>query len=233
MADLGSNHSNNECTGRDCRISGIVSVVALLITGLLLIPVIATLGFHTGVKGRPVMLSQGQTQIVEGIRDRTICSGLVLNITSNRTTVTLYRLSRFPHDADIDINSSITQNTIESCSAGRGYGQECTVSNDPSSTYVVTTSSGPPHERSVRVQVNCQFAGGSVAGIVIAILVVYTLFCAGLLVGIFCCARCIDNNSESNLKWRCGKCSFKPVVYKNLVHTTLANPVHHSTSSLK
>ena len=51
---------------------------------------------------------------------------------------------------------------------------------------MVTTSSGPPHETSVRVQVNCQFAGGPIAGIVIGILMVYVLFCGGLLVGILC-----------------------------------------------
>ena len=40
---------------------------------------------------------------------------------------------------------------------------------------MVTTSTGPPHERSVRVQVNCQLAGGPIAGIVIGILMVYVL----------------------------------------------------------
>ena len=190
----------NECTGRDCRISGIVSVVAMLITGLLLIPVIVTLGFHTGIKGRLIMFSQGETRKVEGVGDSTFCSGLALDVTSKNTTVTLYRLSQFPRDTNI--NSYISVNAIESCSAGRGHGQGCTVSNDPSSSYAVTTSSGPPHERNIRVQVNCQFAGGKIAGIIISIVVVYTLFCAGLLVGIFGCARCIDNNSKSNLKWR-------------------------------
>ena len=199
MADLyaGSNCLNDKCTRKQCRTSGIIIVYLTLMVGVLLISIIVPIVFYgeLGSHGRLLLLSQGQTRIVEG-RESTFCSGLSMNITSNRTTVTLYRLSQFPRNSNFDINSYITENAIESCSAGRGYGEECTVSNDRSSTYVVTTSSGPPHENSVRIQFKCQLAEGSIAGIVIAILMVYTLFCAGLLVGVLCCAQCIDNNSK-------------------------------------
>ena len=197
MVELFVYHQSDKCTRKDCRITGIITITALLIVGVLLIATMVPVSFHLGRSGSPEMLSQGQTRIVEG-RDSTFCSGLVLNITSKRTTVTLYRLSQSPqaHDSNITINSYITERNIESCSAGKGHGQECTVSNDRSSTYVVTTSSGPPHETSVRVQVNCQLAGGPTAGIVIGILMVYVLFCTGLFVGILCCAQCIDNNSK-------------------------------------
>ena len=199
MADLyaGSNCLNDKCTRKQCRTAGIIIVYLTLMVGVLLISIIVPIAFYgeLGGHGRSLLLSQGQTWIVEG-RDSTFCSGLTLNITSNRTTVTLYRLSQFPRGSDVNINSYITQNAIESCSAGRGHGRICTVSNDPSGTYVVTSSSGPPHESSVRVQFKCQLAEGSIAGIVIAILMVYTIFCAGLLVGVLCCAQCIDNNSK-------------------------------------
>ena len=196
MADhyVGSNHLNNhKCTRNLCRISGIVIALTTLLTGVIMISTLVTIGFGAGFSGKPVLLSQGQTQIVEGL-DSTFCSGISLNITSKKTTVTLYRLSKLPRNADIAINSYISESAIESCSAGRGHGRICTVSNDPSSTYVVTASSGPPHERSVRVPIRCQLAGGPIAGIVIGILVVYTLFCVGLLTSILCCAQCIDES---------------------------------------
>ena len=200
MADCAvgwSHHNNTKCTRNQCWIAVILSVMTLFLVGLGLFSTMIPVGILLRFSGMPLMLSQGQTRIVEG-RDSTFCSGLSMNITSKKTTVTLYRLSQFPRDTDIDINSYITENTIESCSAGRGHGRICTVSNDPSSTYVVTTSRGPPHERSVIVPVKCQLAGGPIAGIVIGSVVVYTLFCAGLLVGMLCCARWIAN--KINLK---------------------------------
>ena len=200
MADFygSSNHHNNTgCTRNQCWIAAILGVMTLFIFGLVFIPTFIPIGILLRFSDRPLMLPQGQTRIVEG-KDSTFCSGLSINITSKRTTVTLYRLSQFPKDTDIDIDNYITESAIESCSAGRGHGRICTVSNDPSSTYVVTTSSGPPHESSVRVPVKCQLAGGPIAGIVIGSFVVYTLFCAGLLVGVLCCARWIAN--KTNLK---------------------------------
>ena len=195
MADyyVGSNHLNNKCTRNYCRVLGIFITSFTLFIGVITISMIVPLGFYGGLSGKPVTLSQGQTQIVEGL-DSTFCSGISVNITSKRTTVTLYRLSKFPQNPNITINSYITESAIESCSAGRGHGRICTVSNDPSSTYVVTASSGPPHERSVRVPIKCQLAGGPIAGIVLGIVVVYTIFCAGLLASILCCAQCIDKS---------------------------------------
>ena len=202
MADFygsSNRHNNTGCTRIQCYIAGFLSVMTLFIFGLVFISTFVPIGIILRFSDRPLLLSQGQTRIVEG-RDSTFCSGLSINITSKRTTVTvtLYRLSQFPKDTDIDIDNYITEKAIESCSAGRGHRRMCTVSNDPSSTYVVTTSSGPPHETSVRVQVKCQLAGGPTAGITIGSVVVYLLFCAGLLAGVLCCARCIAN--KANLK---------------------------------
>ena len=229
MSDLYSitDYFHIKCTGKNCRISGIIIVLSVLTIGVSLIPLIVTLGFYGGLEGKLVILSQGQTQIVEG-KDSTFCTGLFLDITSKRTTVTLYRLSQFPSDADIDIGNYITENTIESCSAGRGYGRQCTVSNDPSSNYAVTISSGHPHE-SIRFRVNCHLAEGSIAGIIISILVVYLLFCAGLFVGILCCARCIDNKSKSSGSGDVENASKNA---SKSTHPISAYPIHHSIGKI-
>jgi hypothetical protein len=93
----------------------------------------------------------------------------------------------------------VVENVVQSCSAGGSHGQECTVPNDRDSWYVVATGNGSllDYQSGLPVQVNCQLAGGPIAGIVIGALMVYLIFCAIVVGGIWWCAWCIDRSKKT------------------------------------
>jgi hypothetical protein len=94
----------------------------------------------------------------------------------------------------------VVENVVQSCSAGGSHGQECTVPNDRDSWYVVATGNGSllDYQSGLPVQVNCQLAGGPIAGIVIGVLIPYLIFCAAVLGAIWWCGWHIDRNERTS-----------------------------------